>query len=174
FSKLKIKQAEIVSGGCRGADKLGEQFAEDNGLEIKQFLPEWKKFGKAAGIKRNAEMISYIRQFPCAAVIAFWDLQSKGTKFTVEQAQKYNIPVYIIEYGSRSISENAASGDSGDSADCGITLVNTKIHSHQALQNIYFYEYRIDKKADRSARAQKNAKKTRRRRLQSQSYRKSR
>ncbi len=40
FQTLEIDNAEIVSGGCKGADKIGERFAKENGLDMIQFLPE--------------------------------------------------------------------------------------------------------------------------------------
>ena len=161
FGEMSIEQAEIVSGGCQGADRLGERYARDNGFDIKQFLPEWKKFGKAAGLKRNAEMIDYIRQFPNAAVIAFWDLQSKGTKFTVELAQKHGIPVYIIEYSSRSLSEENLSGltppliEDVQPGPGAPELINIKTHSSQALQNTVFCEYRLEKRSGKPGKAVK-------------------
>lgn len=44
---------EIVSGGAVGADKLGERFANENNIPTKIFLPDWEKYGKSAGFKRN-------------------------------------------------------------------------------------------------------------------------
>ena len=46
-------------------------------------------------------MISYISQFERPAVIAFWNGESRGTKFTIEQAKKKGIPVYIYYYKSK-------------------------------------------------------------------------
>src|SRR5690242_7305650 len=66
---------EIVSGGARGADALGEQYAKENGYPIKQFLPDWDKYGRLAGPLRNEEMARY-----ADALIAFWDNKSTGTK----------------------------------------------------------------------------------------------
>ena len=51
---------EVVTGGCRGADRLAEEYTRDNlGLPVKTFPPDWKTHGKAAGPIRNAEMAQY-------------------------------------------------------------------------------------------------------------------
>lgn len=40
---------EIVSGGARGADRLGEKYAKENNYKVKKFIPDWEK-GRSAGI----------------------------------------------------------------------------------------------------------------------------
>ena len=34
--------AEVVSGGARASDKLGEQYANENNTPIKRFVPYWR------------------------------------------------------------------------------------------------------------------------------------
>jgi hypothetical protein len=47
----------IVSGGCpQGGDRFGHKIAKDYGVPIIIFYPNWKKFGKAAGIIRNGDI----------------------------------------------------------------------------------------------------------------------
>ena len=67
--------SEIVSGGCRGADALGERYAREKGILIKIFPANWAAFGPSAGPRRNAEMAEY-----ADAAILFWDRKSKGTR----------------------------------------------------------------------------------------------
>jgi len=44
----------ICSGGCpQGGDRFAEKIAKDNGIPILIFYPNWKEFGKSAGIIRN-------------------------------------------------------------------------------------------------------------------------
>lgn len=50
--------SEIVSGGCKGTDKLGERWAKENGRKVKDF-PYEKQYGKAGGPIRNAKMARY-------------------------------------------------------------------------------------------------------------------
>jgi len=84
---------EIVSGTAMGADKLGEQYAQERGHKIARFPAEWDKYGKSAGFKRNEEMAEY-----ADALIAFWDGNSKGTKHMIDLAEKHNLKIKICYY----------------------------------------------------------------------------
>lgn len=88
---------EVVSGHARGADALGEQFAQETGLTLKVFPADWEKHGRAAGPIRNNAMASY-----ADALIALWDGTSRGTNHMITQAQKLGLPVHI-EYYKRGI-----------------------------------------------------------------------
>lgn len=84
---------EIVSGGARGADSLGEKYAIERGLPIKIFKADWAKHGKSSGFKRNIEMAEYADMLIC-----FWDGESKGTRHMINTAHKYNIPTTTVSY----------------------------------------------------------------------------
>ena len=81
----------FLSGGCRGADTLGEKYAKENGYKIERHPADWGKFGKSAGPKRNREMAD-----AADYIICFWDGKSRGTKTMIEFAKKYNKPLKII------------------------------------------------------------------------------
>ena len=90
---------EIVSGGAKGADRLGEQFAEEYGLWYKIMPADWDKYGKQAGIIRNKEMVDYVYNENCYKVlIAFWDGQSKGTQqcFNYAKEKGFNIRIKLF------------------------------------------------------------------------------
>jgi len=55
----KYSVNEIVSGGATGADRFGECFGFDNGMEVTFFKADWNKLGKSAGPIRNLEMAKY-------------------------------------------------------------------------------------------------------------------
>lgn len=80
----------IISGGCRGADKIGEKYAKENNFQIEQFLPNWEKFGKSAGPKRN-KLIAEASDY----VICFWDGKSRGTKSMIDFAKMCGKPLRI-------------------------------------------------------------------------------
>jgi hypothetical protein len=84
---------EVVCGKARGADTLGEQFAQEQGYKIKSFPTDWETLGKKAGYVRNAQMASYSE-----VLIAFWDRASKGTKHMIDLANKQRLKVFIINY----------------------------------------------------------------------------
>ena len=83
----------IVSGGAKGADSLGEQWAKENNIKTLIHKPEWKKYGKSAGFVRNELIIN-----DSDIVIAFWDGLSKGTKHSINLAKKQNKKVKIIKF----------------------------------------------------------------------------
>ena len=82
---------EIISGGAKGADKLGADFAENNGIPILIFPAEWGKFGKSAGFIRNQTIVDN-----CDMVLAFWDGVSRGTADTIAKAKKAKKPTFIV------------------------------------------------------------------------------
>lgn len=87
------EEIEIVSGTAKGADTLGEQYANERGYKLKQFPADWDIYGKSAGYRRNAEMANY-----ADLLIAFHDGKSKGTKHMIDLANKKEINVAIYTY----------------------------------------------------------------------------
>ena len=85
--------SKIVSGGAKGADKLGERYAKENNIETLIFLPDWKKYGRAAGVIRNKDIVSN-----SDTVIAFWDGKSTGTLSSINLAKKLKKNLKIIIY----------------------------------------------------------------------------
>ena len=46
----------FLSGGCKGADRLGERYANEMNYEIVKYPALWQKYGKGAGVIRNQEL----------------------------------------------------------------------------------------------------------------------
>jgi hypothetical protein len=88
-----IELTEIVSGGARGVDALGEGFATANNIKLTIFPADWEKYGPKAGPIRNNHMAKY-----CDGVIAFWDGKSRGTENMINTAHKYMKWTYIVRY----------------------------------------------------------------------------
>lgn len=80
----------IVSGGAKGADSLGEVFANEFNLQKEIYYPDWKKYGKAAGFIRNQDIIKN-----CDVCIAFPVGEAKGTYHSIKLCEKYNKKVFI-------------------------------------------------------------------------------
>jgi hypothetical protein len=91
LSKMDISL--VVSGSAMGADRLGEQYAEENSIPTKIFLPDWERLGKGAGIIRNTDIIN-----ECEIVVAFWDNKSRGTLDSINKAKKLGKKLIIINY----------------------------------------------------------------------------
>lgn len=93
IEKSGFEITEIVSGHARGVDKLGERYAKENNIPVKLFIPDWEKDGKGAGFIRSSEMIDY-----ADALIAIWDGQSRGTDYTITEALKRGLKVFVWNY----------------------------------------------------------------------------
>lgn len=90
------EDVEIISGGARGADKLGERLAISYGLQLSLFPAKWDIYGKAAGMIRNKEMADYaIKDSEKAILFAFWDGESRGTKGMIDIAKRCGMEVII-------------------------------------------------------------------------------
>lgn len=72
----------IVSGNAKGADRIGEQLAENYGLDIEDYPARWDLHGRSAGYKRNVEMAEV-----SDAIIIFWNGISKGSKHMIDICQ---------------------------------------------------------------------------------------
>ena len=89
--KMRTNRVVIVSGHARGADSLGERFANEFRLPFELHPAKWRLLGKAAGMVRNAEMAK------CSdALIAFWDGESRGTRHMISFARKRGLEVSVI------------------------------------------------------------------------------
>ena len=80
----------VISGAARGADRLGELWAQWKGVPLEQFPAEWNVYGKSAGYKRNEKMAEN-----ADALIALWDGRSRGTKHMIEIATRKGLKVYV-------------------------------------------------------------------------------
>lgn len=92
ISKIKTEYSLIfVSGACRGADLLGERYAQENNYTLEKYPAEWDKFGKSAGPRRNKKMAETGDFFIC-----FWDGKSPGTKTMIDFVRELEKPLRIF------------------------------------------------------------------------------
>jgi len=83
----------IISGTARGADQLGERYAEERGYPVEKYPADWDKYGKSAGYKRNQVMADN-----ADALVAFWDGNSRGTQHMVNIARDAELNVRVIKF----------------------------------------------------------------------------
>ena len=89
----KPENIVIVSGHARGADALGERYAQERGLQLETCPADRKAHDRAAGPIRNAQMADV-----ADALIAFWDGKSRGTKNMIDTATKRGLQVAVVRY----------------------------------------------------------------------------
>lgn len=97
---------EVVSGGAKGVDKLGEEWAREQQIPVTVFPAEWRnlshddavvktnKYGKydaVAGHRRNQKMAEY-----ADSLVAIWDGKSKGTQDMVRRMESLGKTVRIL------------------------------------------------------------------------------
>ena len=82
---------EIVSGGAVGVDRLAAEYAKAKNLKLTEFLPRYERYGRAAPIVRNKEIVDY-----ADSIIAFWDGISKGTLSVIKYAEKQGKPCKVV------------------------------------------------------------------------------
>lgn len=85
-----IVPSVVVSGTARGADKLGEAWAESRGIPVVRFPADWSRYKNSAGHKRNAEMAAN-----ADALVAVWDGESHGTESMIRIAHAKGLNVYV-------------------------------------------------------------------------------
>jgi len=57
FDEIYEEGDIIVSGGCpKGGDRCAEQMAKEYGIPIVIYFPNWRKFGRGAGLVRNSDI----------------------------------------------------------------------------------------------------------------------
>ncbi|MBE6601533.1 MAG: hypothetical protein E7637_03375 [Ruminococcaceae bacterium] len=82
---------EIVSGGAMGVDSCAAACAKEHGLHLTVFLPQYARYGRAAPLLRNKEIVDFADK-----IIAFWDGKSKGTLSVITYAQKHGKVCEIV------------------------------------------------------------------------------
>lgn len=85
--------SKIVSGGAKGADAMAQQYANQHQIPLVIYKPDWKQFGRGAGIVRNRQIIEASEM-----VIAFWNGTSKGTLSSLKMAKVKEIHTHVVSF----------------------------------------------------------------------------
>lgn len=94
--KTKDTIVTIISGNAIGTDRMGEQYAQLRGYNLKIIPADWFKLGRSAGIIRNKQMAEYaISDNANGILIAFWNGASRGTGNMIQIARTNRMDVFI-------------------------------------------------------------------------------
>lgn len=80
----------VLSGGCRGADRLGAAWARRRGIPVETYEADWNARGRGAGPIRNQAMVDRAE-----ALIAV-DLGGPGTADVIRRARKAGLRVFVL------------------------------------------------------------------------------
>ncbi len=83
LDNLLVPSDIILSGNAPGADRLGERYAQEHGMEYKIIPSEWEKHGLKATMMRNEVLLK-----AADCIILFWDGKSEGSKHMLEIAER--------------------------------------------------------------------------------------
>ena len=84
----------IISGHACGVDLMVEAYAKHMSIPCEVYQADWKKYGKRAGMVRNAEMAKVADE-----LVAIWDGQSRGTAAMIRmmKRRKKSVAVYACD-----------------------------------------------------------------------------
>lgn len=85
----------VISGAGGPVDLDAAHYARRRRLLVFEHRPDWNKHGKAAGPIRNRRIVE-----DCDRVFAFWDGKSRGTKSTIDIANKLGRPIRVFRSGN--------------------------------------------------------------------------
>lgn len=88
----------IWHGGARGADRLAAHYAAWRGREVRVWPADWRRYGRAAGVRRSAEMIAAAPEG--SLLVAFVPgalADSVGTAHVVRLARRRGLAVVIVD-----------------------------------------------------------------------------
>lgn len=86
----------IVSGGAKGVDSVAQARAEGRKMFVKVFKPNWRRFGKSAGFRRNRKIVG-----SSDVVFAFWDGESQGTQHSMRLAHEMGKPLIVQKFAPK-------------------------------------------------------------------------
>jgi hypothetical protein len=91
----------FIHGGASGADNICSRVCKDNNIKQEVYIPNWKKYGKAAGPIRNQEMLNtgvdLVIAFCHGSIVNGEFTPSKGTNDTITRAKSMDIKINIIK-----------------------------------------------------------------------------
>lgn len=70
---------------------MAEGVAIRDNYWLEVYKPDWARYGRAAGAIRNKQIVD-----ACDKLIAFWDGKSKGTKISIDMAEKQGKLLKVI------------------------------------------------------------------------------
>ncbi len=81
----------IITGGADGIDTLAEKYADEKRLSKLILRPQYDLYGRGVPLKRNEKMVEL-----CDMALIVWDGCSRGTRYTINYANRIEKKVILI------------------------------------------------------------------------------
>lgn len=93
LSEINVKDITlIVSGGAKGIDSFAKIFAARHHIPLREYLPDYAKYGRYATLRRNTQIVS-----DASIVAAFPSPDSRGTFHSIKEGRRLGKRVIVID-----------------------------------------------------------------------------
>jgi len=100
YIKKHGKPSLVVSGGAKGADQYGVEWARSKNIPVKEYIPDQRLAKitnfRTAALTRNTDIVNSSDH-----IVAFWDKKSTGTLNTLSKAKKAKKKVSYFNIGNK-------------------------------------------------------------------------
>lgn len=86
----------VVSGGAKGIDTYAKLFAGRHHIPLREYLPDYAKYGRKATLLRNTQIVR-----DSSLVVAFPSPDSRGTNHSIKEAQRLHKDLIVIKIPSK-------------------------------------------------------------------------
>ena len=94
--RIGIDRLAVVHGAADGIDLAVDVCCQHMGIQVVRCPANWKLLGSAAGPRRNAFMLDFVK---VSEVVALPDSESVGTRGMIHQCERRGIPCRVVELG---------------------------------------------------------------------------
>lgn len=91
FVNFGWQENELITGGAKGVDTFAIELAKENNHPKVTIIKPINPINRLDYLFRNVEIITMADR-----IIAFWNGQSKGTKFVIDYAKARNKDIEVI------------------------------------------------------------------------------
>ena len=93
---LDEEKPDLVIVGCaHGVDLAVRDVCHEHGIPVAQFVADWRKHGRKAGVLRNQDMVSAMVELGGTQVYALPGPNSRGTYDCMRRARSHDLNVEV-------------------------------------------------------------------------------
>jgi|TARA_Y100000294_G_scaffold20996_1_gene17810 hypothetical protein len=96
------KPSKVYSGGAKGADKYGVEWAESRGIKFKEYRPDGPESAEVLMNEGYIPALFHRNKLVVKAsdrIVAFWDKKSRGTLDTLTKAKTAKKQINVFNVG---------------------------------------------------------------------------